>query len=98
MIVENGGVFEVENTDGVTDRALFLLGRNNGNYGYAMVRGSGSRISVTQNGAVGDSYTQGAYVHVGNFGQGVLKVEYGALVGALVLGAWLLKADPMKTL
>lgn len=73
--VTDGGTLSIENVDGQTDRPLLRFGSTNGAYGYGLVNGAGSLISVAQSGAQGDDFAGGATLNVGEGGQGVLLVE-----------------------
>jgi T5SS/PEP-CTERM-associated repeat protein len=93
LTISNGGQLLVENTDGLTDWPLVRFGHDNGSYGFGLVTGDGSSIDVIQHGVGGDDYFAGAWLNVGDGGQGVLTVADNAQVNVLGHGAFLSVAD-----
>ncbi|MEM7507869.1 MAG: hypothetical protein AAF415_14095 [Pseudomonadota bacterium] len=73
--VVNGGQMTVENVDGETDQPMARFGRDNGSYGYGLVRGAGSELLIAQHGLAGDDFASGATLSIGEGGQGVFLVE-----------------------
>ncbi|MBZ0127590.1 MAG: hypothetical protein K8F59_00595 [Rhodobacteraceae bacterium] len=79
-----GGVVNVTNTDGVTDGARVVVGRDGGN-GAVNVSGVGSELNIVQYGAVGDDSGFGARLQVGvsGEGEGNAFVSYGGVINVL---------------
>jgi T5SS/PEP-CTERM-associated repeat protein len=98
LSVTNGGVVNIENEDGISDRAFLRLGRENGSYGYGIVSGAGSKINLTQIGASDQAPTSGgAALILGNSGQGKLIVKQGGQVNVLGDDAFIGIADQRST-
>ncbi len=94
LSVTNGGVVNVENEDGISDRAFLRLGRDYGSYGYGLVSGVGSELNITQIGPSDQAaFNFGSDLIVGNSGQAKLIIEQGGSVNVLGDGASVFVAD-----
>ncbi|MEM9370296.1 MAG: hypothetical protein AAGA26_03965, partial [Pseudomonadota bacterium] len=78
--VAGGARITVENVDGETDLPAVRFALDSASYGYGVITGLGSRLTITQHGAAGDDYGGGAVLNVGEGGQGVLLADnYGRI-------------------
>lgn len=94
LSITNGGVVNIENEDGISDRAFLRFARGADSYGYGTVSGTGSQLNITQIGLSDQSaFDNGATLIVGNSGQGKLVVEQGGSVNVLGHEAGVLIAD-----
>jgi T5SS/PEP-CTERM-associated repeat protein len=90
LSVTNGGVVNIENEDGISDRAFMRFGRDSGAYGYGIVSGAGSELNLTQNGLPDSSRSNnGSTLQIGEGGQGKLIVEQGGHVSVVGDGSFL---------
>ncbi|MBY8976809.1 M10 family metallopeptidase C-terminal domain-containing protein [Rhodobacteraceae bacterium NNCM2] len=78
--IAGGSKLTVKNVDGETDHPTLRLGVDALSYGYGIVTGSGSELSLIQHGAQGDDFAGGAVVNVGEGGQGVLIADNNARI------------------
>ncbi|MEM7236580.1 MAG: hypothetical protein AAF501_01970, partial [Pseudomonadota bacterium] len=73
--ITGGARMTIENVDGETDLPAARFGIDVASYGYGIVTGLGSRLTITQHGAAGDDYGAGAVLNVGEGGLGVLLAD-----------------------
>ena len=88
LLVQNGGLLAVENTNGVTDGAFLSFGRDDGSVGRATITGTGSEVRLQQFGAGivqrnGEQEQAGAGATIGRNGQGVVTVTSGAQLNVI---------------
>ena len=81
--ITNGGVFQLENVDGLTDWSTVRFAREDGAQGFGYISGANSELRITQFGFNGDDYGAYSPLVVGERGYGSLTVTNDAAVNVL---------------
>ena len=80
LAVTDGGLVSAQNNPGTDDGTYLRFGRDVDSFGYGLVSGPGSTLTISQEGPIDSASIRGATLLVGQAGSGRLVVEQGGSV------------------